>query len=328
MYTPSSVSVVIPTFNRLDYLIKAVESCIAQKWSNLEIIIVDDGSQDGTKAKIEAQLKEEWKNCGIHYLFQENSGASSARNVGLKVAEGDYIQFLDSDDELLPGKIQKQVTYLEEPANANCQMCYCYGRIGEYADNKYQRIGVETTSAKDLLRQLVSRTTHVMSTPAPLWRKSYLNINYYWNTELALGDDLEYSVRLTCDLERVGFIPQELFFVREHQGSRLSTDNMTQKSLASAILTQKLIHSCLIRSGYWSSEISEPFFDGVRILYSNCLCYGDEDDIIVFESWLQEISRGASTFRRLNFLISFRRLFGAKALLGIHQGIIKFRQLF
>ena len=328
MRVSALVSVIIPTYNRLDLLKKAIESCLAQSCLNLEIIIVDDGSQDGTKAMVEARLKGEWKDCGIRYMHQENGGASLARNHGLSLAVGDYIQFLDSDDELLPAKIRTQLTYLEDPANQKRQMCYCFGRMGEYAEGECQRIGIEAAHVEDLLECLVSRTTHVMPTTSPLWRKSFLDTNKGWDIELGLGDDLEYFLRLTCVLDGFGFIPEELFFVRVHQASRLSADNMTRKSLLSAIRTQELVHTCLDRSGFWTPRMKRSFFSGIRVLYANCLFYGDMADVFAFEKWLKEIGRDDPAFRELKFLMSFRGLFGEKVLLGLHQGIMKLRELF
>ncbi|MHB8789323.1 MAG: glycosyltransferase family 2 protein [Desulfobulbaceae bacterium] len=322
------VSIVIPTCNRQDLLVKAVKSCLVQDWPNLEIIIVDDGSSDDTRAMVESLYATDWKTHDIRYVFQENSGASSARNRGLGLAKGDYIQFLDSDDELLPGKLRKQVDFLENSNDADFQMCYCYGRMGEKVEGNCVRIGVEAVTVKDLLVHLVSRSVHVMQTSAPLWRRSFLIQHEGWNPEIGLGDDLEYYVRLMCSVEHFGFIPEELFFVREHQSSRLSADTMNRKSLLSAIKTQKLVQACLGRAGYWSSEIRAMFWGAIRIRYANCLSYGTAEDVEEFEEWLRNLGRGDRTFRHFFVLIVLRRLFGAKAILFLHKGFVGLREQF
>jgi glycosyltransferase involved in cell wall biosynthesis len=101
------VSVIIPTYNRETYISQAIESVIDQTYKDIEIIVVDDGSTDGTFQKIQPYEDS------IHYIYTENGGPSHARNVGLKNATGDYIAFLDSDDLYYPDKIELQVEFLE-----------------------------------------------------------------------------------------------------------------------------------------------------------------------------------------------------------------------
>ncbi|MEM1146082.1 MAG: glycosyltransferase family 2 protein [Pseudomonadota bacterium] len=99
------VSVVIPTFNREHTLRRAAQSVLAQSYTNLELIIVDDGSTDNTQAVIESLHDPRVKS----FRFTENQGANAARNRGLKEASGIFIAFQDSDDEWLTDKLQQQV---------------------------------------------------------------------------------------------------------------------------------------------------------------------------------------------------------------------------
>ncbi len=89
-------SIILPTYNRQYLLPRAVESVLSQQHSNWELIIIDDGSTDNTKEYI-----TEIDNKKIRYTYQENKGRSNARNLGIEQANGEYICFLDSDDELL-----------------------------------------------------------------------------------------------------------------------------------------------------------------------------------------------------------------------------------
>ncbi|NNE62484.1 MAG: glycosyltransferase [Gammaproteobacteria bacterium] len=95
----NSISVVIPSFNRLPLLIKALESVYSQKTEVDEVIVVDDGSDDNTAETIEKLFP------GVLLLRQPNLGVSSARNRGIKAAKSQWIALLDSDDQWLPGKI-------------------------------------------------------------------------------------------------------------------------------------------------------------------------------------------------------------------------------
>ncbi len=101
------VSVIIPTYNRAEYITQAIDSVLAQTYTDYEIIVVDDGSADNTKDVLLPYMDR------IRYIYQENAGASAARNTGIKAAKGDWVAFLDSDDEWLPGKLAVQIRAVE-----------------------------------------------------------------------------------------------------------------------------------------------------------------------------------------------------------------------
>ena len=97
-----NVSVIIPTYNRKNLLKRALHSVINQTFVPQEIIVVDDGSSDGTKDWVLERFPD------VRYIYQDNSGVSSARNAGIKEAIGSWIAFLDSDDEWMSNKLEQQ----------------------------------------------------------------------------------------------------------------------------------------------------------------------------------------------------------------------------
>ena len=101
------VSVIIPTYNRKHTLKRAIQSVYMQSLLPYEVIVVDDGSNDGTKEWV----KQKYPN--VKYIYQKNSGVSSARNKGIKIARGDWIALLDSDDEWLPNKLIEQTNKIK-----------------------------------------------------------------------------------------------------------------------------------------------------------------------------------------------------------------------
>ncbi len=101
------ISVIIPTYNRLSFLDKAIASVFCQRRDGFELIIVDDGSTDNTAEFISAYQKD------IKYIYQANQGPAAARNTGIRVAGGELIAFLDSDDWFAPQKLQVQAAAME-----------------------------------------------------------------------------------------------------------------------------------------------------------------------------------------------------------------------
>ena len=102
------VSIIIPTYNRKAYIVDAIDSCLAQTYPNCEIIVVDDGSTDDTEVFLRNRYGGQ-----IRYIHQKNQGPGIARNTGIAAARGDFIHFCDTDDQLLPEKVQKSVDYLQ-----------------------------------------------------------------------------------------------------------------------------------------------------------------------------------------------------------------------
>lgn len=93
-------SIVIPAWNRAALIARTLKSCLAQSFDDFEIVVVDDGSSDDTKGAVQA-----FEDPRVVYVWQENGGASHARNRGARAAKGRYVAFLDSDDEFMPGKL-------------------------------------------------------------------------------------------------------------------------------------------------------------------------------------------------------------------------------
>lgn len=106
----AKVTVIIPTYNAIQYIDKAIKSVLTQSFENYEIIVVDDGSTDNTQESLDKYVQ----NRSIRYFYQHNGGPSSARNKGIAKSISDYIAFLDSDDEWTPFYLEKSIMFLEE----------------------------------------------------------------------------------------------------------------------------------------------------------------------------------------------------------------------
>jgi len=119
------VSVIIAVSNCERYLAQAIKSVLAQTYRPIELIIVDDGSTDGT-ADIARSYKE------VHYIYQDNQGVAAARNTGISASQGQFISILDADDLFPPNKLKVQVTYLLKHPRVG----YTIGRIQNFPDSE------------------------------------------------------------------------------------------------------------------------------------------------------------------------------------------------
>ena len=126
----AEVSVVIPTYNRAGKVCRAIESVLAQTCSTVEVIVVDDGSSDDTR-----QVLAEAFGHRIRYFPQLNQGASAARNKGIAEARGEWIAFLDSDDEWEPDKLEWQIKALEH-FRPRCGGCYTDVRLFNHPETR------------------------------------------------------------------------------------------------------------------------------------------------------------------------------------------------
>ena len=110
------VSIIIPSYNMSALAVRAVESVLSQTYKNIEIIVVDDGSTDDTRLRLES-FKEK-----IRYFYKTNGGVCSARNVGLREARGEFIGLLDSDDTYMPEKVERCLDFLQK----NPDFCFVH----------------------------------------------------------------------------------------------------------------------------------------------------------------------------------------------------------
>jgi glycosyltransferase involved in cell wall biosynthesis len=155
------VSVVIPTYNRAQQTIAAMESVLAQTYPHFEIIVVDDGSTDGSIEAIQRFVSQRSNGCHpILFFSQPNQGASIARNMGISKARGEYIAFLDSDDSWLPEKLECQMQAVEQFKN-ECGVCFTDARLVNnsgmdvssfqvHGRNYKQPIGIDRDATKSL----------------------------------------------------------------------------------------------------------------------------------------------------------------------------------
>jgi len=209
----SKVSIVIPAYNAEKYIQQTVDSVLTQTYPNFEIIVVNDGSTDST-----AQILAEYGN-KIHYIYQQNKGLSGARNTGFLATRGEYLLFLDSDDLILPDKLDLQVSFL----TANPQFALVYS-AWQYINKDASCILGEIRPHKQghLLKELLNHTFYISTIGTVLIRRECLEKVGLFDTSLKRNEDFDLWLRLSRAGYAFGYIDLPLLQYRIHQDS-LST---------------------------------------------------------------------------------------------------------
>lgn len=211
----SLVTTIIPVFNRAALLREAVQSVVDQTYRPIEIVIVDDESTDDTPACLR-ELEATYPDI-IRTARQKNSGPGIAREVGRSMAKGEFIQYLDSDDLLLPQKFEKQVSSLLSHPDAGVSYCWTqYRRLGEPPHPEpWKRSGVVVETMFPTFLD-----DRWWDTPTPLYRRSVCDAAGPWS-DLRLEEDWEYDCRIAALGTRLVHCPEFLVEVRDHGGERL-----------------------------------------------------------------------------------------------------------
>jgi glycosyltransferase involved in cell wall biosynthesis len=210
------VSTVIPAFNAQRFLARALDSALMHGIAHSEIIVVDDGSSDGTRALVEG-----YRDRGVRLLCHaRRSGAASARNTGIFAARGEYVAFLDADDEWLPGKLARQLAVIGcEPAMTfvSCR-ANLVNEHGRDTGDIYR--GAAPAEGPRGWQTLLAYPC--VATPSVLARRDALTGAGGFNRWMPVGEDQDMWIRLGLT-GTIGHIPESL--VRVH-----STPNSLSKS--------------------------------------------------------------------------------------------------
>lgn len=259
------VSTVIPVYNRPAQLREAVESVLIQEYRPIEIIIVDDGSTDATLA-VSKTLAAQYPDC-IRVVTQANAGPGMARERGWKMARGEFIQYLDSDDVLLPGKFNAQVRALT--THSDCGASYGMTRFrhvdGTVEPTPWKGSGV----ARDYMFPafLIERW---WDTPNPLYRATVCGQAGGW-TDLRLEEDWEYDCRIAALGTRLVWCEQYVCEVRDHAGGRLCRgDAQDAHRMAQRARSHELIFGHALRAGLGGTAEMQHFARALFLLSRQC----------------------------------------------------------
>jgi glycosyltransferase involved in cell wall biosynthesis len=295
------VSTIIPVFNRAPLLIEAIESVLSQTYRDVEVIVVDDGSTDETAAVCDRLAAD---NPQVRLVRQAHTGlAGLAREAGRRVAKGEFIQYLDSDDLLTPRKFEIMVEALT--ARSDCDVAYCSTRRymrGQVPDDvPVQRTG---HAFDHMFPEFLAR--RFWHTCSPLYRRRICDRVGPWS-DLAFYEDIEYDMRVAALGTRIVHCPEFLADTRDHAFGRLSAPFWADAArLKEAVRAHSMVFSHAQRAGVpWSSDAARLFLDELRVLGWRCSVMGATGEANACAALIGAATGKpcALTFPRLNAVI-------------------------
>jgi len=200
------VSIVIPCYNQAGFLRQAIDSVLAQDYAPIELLLVDDGSSDGSR-ELMLQYRDR---CSV--IAQPNAGQASAINRGWAQARGTFLAYLAADDYLLPGAVRRSVECLQREADA--VLCYCDFLLVDPASRLVRRVAAPEFSRRDMVTRLICAPG-----PGAFLRRAAGERAGPWNERLRQIPDFEFWLRLAAE-GRFCRIPEALAAYRVHDGSQ------------------------------------------------------------------------------------------------------------
>jgi len=223
------VSVIIPTYNRERFVTKAIDSVLKQGFKDYEIIVIDDGSTDATRKALEPYMSK------IKYIYQENSGVSSARNAGITLASGEWISFLDSDDEWTAEYLSTQMASIKQFPHAVAHITDAVSilldgtRESLFTENGLFRMrklgGNQCLLLERPLRTMVQHRPWFLQ--SSIVRKEILLQAGLFDTELSIAEDVDLLVRVALK-GPFTFSAKELVMIIRRQET---VENLTESAL-------------------------------------------------------------------------------------------------
>ncbi|WP_218092952.1 glycosyltransferase [Paenibacillus solanacearum] len=181
-------SVIIPTYNRDQYIGRAIESVLKQTYKDFEVIVVDDGSTDNTAKVVQSY------DARVRYVYQKNSGPSEARNTGIRFAKGTYIAFLDSDDAFLPNKLLRNKQFLDKHPSCRFLYSWYYDRKGDRKRKIVRK--VRTPSKLNKFRYYLYKRKFTIRTSTAVIHRSCFDKVGLFNPNYRYSQDWDMWLRL------------------------------------------------------------------------------------------------------------------------------------
>ncbi len=302
-----TVSIILPTFNRLEFLRPAVESVFAQTLADWELLIADDGSGEQTRAYLSTLTSDR----RVKVIWLPHTGNPSAvRNAALRDAKGEYIAFLDSDDVWRPAKLDRQIAALR--SSTDCRWSYTgYDRIGERGEIIYPDAKAMAPHRGAIFQQLLTLEAEV-STPAVVVERGLLETVGGFDEQQPLFEDYDLWLRLALKSD-VHLIDEPLTRLRSHRQHYSCSGTRNLESRLRLLRKMRLlVQDAQLRSiidrqcVQFTLPLARLYADGDRLLAARTLLNGTGSSWRYLQWWA-------------GFLLVSLKLATPRRLLGLYR---------
>jgi len=318
MNTPM-VSILIPAYNAEKWIGETIRSAIGQTWKRKEIIIVDDGSRDRTLA-----VARQYESESVRVVASKNRGSAATRNLALEHSRGDYIQYLDADDLLMPDKIERQLSALRGSNNRRILLS------SPWAHFYYRTQGacfVNNSLCQDLspvewLVRKMGENLH-MQTGTWLTSRELTEAAGPWDTRLVSDDDGEYFCRVLLASQGTRFVAGTGVFYRSTGSSRVSFIGASDKKKDAMFVSMKL-HVQYLRSLEESDRVRRACLTYLQTWYDHF--YPERSDIVTELQALARELGGNLEVPRLRWKYAWMKpIFGWNTAKSVQRGLPEFK---
>ena len=318
MNTPL-VSILIPAYNAEKWIGSTIRSAMAQTWKSKEIIVVDDGSRDHT-----LDVARQYESESVRVVASKNQGAAATRNLALEHSRGDYIQYLDADDLLMPDKIERQLATLRGTDSRRILVSSPWAHF-YYRTNEARFVNNALCSDLAPVEWLVRKmggNLH-MQTGTWLTSRELIQAAGPWNTTMISDDDGEYFCRVLLASKGTRFVEGTGVLYRITGSSRVSFIGASNQK-KDAMLGSMKLHVQYLRSLEESDRVRRVCLAYLQTWYDNF--YPERSDIVSELQALAVELGGSLEIPRLRWKYAWMKpVFGWKTAKGMQRTLPQFR---
>ena len=254
----NKVSVIIPVYNVEQYLSKCLDSITTQVYKNLEIIVVDDGSTDNSSGVIKKFQKKDQR---IKTIIQENKGLSAARNIGIEIASGDFIMFVDSDDWISTDTIKEAVDLIE---NQKADLVF-WSYIKEYLDKSIPKMlfneqkVFDKYQSRSLCRRIAGLYQHELRFPedadslvtvwGKLYKKELLDNVKFTDTKFVGNEDALFNLEVFQNIKKAVYLNKPFYHYRKNNSNSYTSNYKPKLYEQWKVLFQKMSNVIIENGG-------------------------------------------------------------------------------
>lgn len=311
------VSIVIPAYNCMEYIDQCMDSILNQTFSSFEIIIVENGSTDGTDQRCDELKKQDDRIRVIH--ITQNAGVSEARNRGIEEADGDYIVFVDSDDWIAENELEILVQNIETSA-ADVVFCDYFKVQGDRTEKcpKILEYGIYENDKIDIvLRNMFAGGAYFSSIWRGIYKKEVINRGNIRFEKLKFAEDLLFNIEYLLNSKKVYLIEEALYyyFVNEQSSLNRLKDDIGEIIKFPIELCKKIRQYEVIEE--YQKELEIEIIIALQRIFNVSLRYND------FKKGVEEFyQNGESIFKVVNFQERTTRLFQMRKWIGLYITMI------